>query len=227
VRANYTFSKTIDENSSDVFSDFNQSDRLPTPLNFRQNRGPSDFSLQHVFSANFSYSTPSLGNGAASGIFGRWEIYGIAQLGSGFPFAPEIGFDRAQLGEGLSDRGQRPDFIGAPGDELILGDPSRWFNPFLFALPPEGFYGNLGRGALRGPGQVSLDVALQKRIWVKEPHAISLRAEFFNVANHPNFRLPAELELFSSGGEVLSSAGRITATSSTSRQIQLSLRWQF
>jgi hypothetical protein len=56
---------------------------------------------------------------------------------------------------------------------------------------------------------------------------IRLRFEFFNLANHPNFKMPSALTLFDSSGRRVGSAGRITETSTTSRQIQMALKWVF
>jgi hypothetical protein len=108
-----------------------------------------------------------------------------------------------------------------------LGGPERYFDPSAFALPPPGFYGNLGRGALTGPGLVALDLAIHKVLWQCEGKDLRLRLEFFNVLNHPNFQIPSGLRLFNSGLQRLGSAGRITATSVVSRQIQIAVKWVF
>jgi len=49
--------------------------------------------------------------------------------------------------------------------------------------------------------------------------------EFFNVLNHPNFGTPNPI-VFSSG-TFSPTAGLITATATTSRQIQLGLKLMF
>jgi hypothetical protein len=56
---------------------------------------------------------------------------------------------------------------------------------------------------------------------------LGLRLEFFNVANHPNFQVPSGLALFDSNSQRVATAGRITATTTTSRQIQAALKWTF
>ena len=73
----------------------------------------------------------------------------------------------------------------------------------------------------------NLDVALHKAIWKNERHDLRLRFEFFNLTNHPNFQVPSGLSLFNSQGNRLGTAGRITATSTTSRQIQVAAKWIF
>lgn len=118
-------------------------------------------------------------------------------------------------------------YIAAPGAKVILGDPRRWFDPNAFGLPPAGMYGNLGRNVFDGPGLVNLDLALHKVLWRTERQSIGLRVEAFNLANHPNFQIPSGMTLFTSTLDRVGSAGRITDTTTTSRQIQLALKWMF
>ena len=123
--------------------------------------------------------------------------------------------------------GQRPNLAAAPGARIVLGDPQRWFDPSAFSLPPAGYYGNLGRGTLSGPGLANLDVAVQKEVWRREQHSVRVRVEVFNLTNHPNFQIPSDKSLFNRQGQPLGSAGRITETTTTSRQVQFAARWVF
>jgi hypothetical protein len=112
----------------------------------------------------------------------------------------------------------------------ILGDPSRYFDPNAFALPAAGYYGNLARNTLIGPGLVKFDFSLNKRFQVTERAVLELRAEAFNLFNHPNFSIPSQRAVFSgvnaTTGEPtrVSSAGLITTTQTSSRQLQLGLK---
>ena len=110
---------------------------------------------------------------------------------------------------------------------MILGDPARWFNPDAFSLQAAGTYGNLGRNTLAGPGLVDMDLAVHKTLWARERSRITLRVEMFNAANHPNFQIPSGVSLFGSTGARVGSAGQITQTTTTSRQLQLALRASF
>jgi len=67
-----------------------------------------------------------------------------------------------------------------------------------------------------------MDVSLLKSTSITEKMALQFRAEFFNVLNHTNFNTP-NLTVFSSGS-ISPSAGLITATATTSRQIQFGLK---
>jgi hypothetical protein len=54
---------------------------------------------------------------------------------------------------------------------------------------------------------------------------VQFRAEAFNILNHPSFQNPSGT-IFA-GGAINPSAGRITATNSAPRQIQLALKITF
>ena len=93
-----------------------------------------------------------------------------------------------------------------------MGDPQLYFDPSGFALQPAGYYGNLGRNALSGPGLWNLDAALHKTVFATSRSSLRLRLEVFNVANRPNFQIPSGLELFNGSLQRLPTAGRITET---------------
>ena len=228
-QAKYTWSKSIDNNSVTMFNDFTSAGGFPMVYDYRANRGPSDFDRRHDFAASIVWQVPGPRSGMAWGAFGGWSIDAMAQAQSGSPFGPTVGFDRARLQPSSSDQGQRPNAVGVPASQVILGDVNHWFDANAFTLPEAGFLGNLGRNTLIGPGLFTLDMAVRKNVWHTDRQTVSLRAESYNLTNHPNFAIPSgdNLSLFDSQGQRLQTAGRITNTASTSRQIQLSLRWSF
>ena len=89
--------------------------------------------------------------------------------------------------------------------------------------------GNLDRNTVTGPGSYTLDLALWKNVWDTNRQMVSLRAESSNLTNDHNFAVPSgdNLGLCDSRGQRLQIADRITDTATTSRQIQVSLRWSF
>jgi hypothetical protein len=228
AQAKYAWGKSLDNTSNAINKDFVNSDGTPTMFDYSQNRGRSDFDLRHTFGVNFSWALPGAGRGLAGRILRGWELHGLMQAQSGLPFNPTIGFDRARLTSGTAgDPGERPMYIAAPGARVILGDPRRWFDSLAFGLPAAGTYGNLGRNVFDGPGLVSVDLALHKVFWATERQSVRLRVEAFNVSNHPNFQIPSGQTLFTSSLNRVGSAGQITATTTTSRQVQLALKWMF
>ena len=223
----YTWGKSIDEASAALFDEFANADLVPTVWDYRANRGPSSFDLRHAAVANFSWELPQPASSGLRPILGGWRAHGAVTLQSGPPFSPTVGFDRARLGAARGDLGQRPDSIAAAGRDVSFGDPSRWFDPAAFGLPDAGFLGNLGRNTLNADGVVNLDLAVHKDLFRTERQAWTLRVEAFNLTNHANFAIPSSLQLFNSGGSRIGSAGRVTGTTTPSRQVQLALRWTF
>jgi hypothetical protein len=91
-------------------------------------------------------------------------------------------------------------------------------------MPPanSGFYGNLGRDTLIGPGLATWDLSLLKDTRLRENLNLQFRAEFFNLLDRANFNTPNAVVFTPSG--VSPTAGVITSTSTTSRQIQFGLK---
>ena len=98
-----------------------------------------------------------------------------------------------------------------------------------FKMPIPGTFGNVSRGSLRGPGLVDVDTSLFKKFRISERWNVQLRAEAFNIFNHSNFAFPNQIvfEGNSSSYRYSDSAGAITNTATTSRQVQLALKLLF
>jgi hypothetical protein len=107
----------------------------------------------------------------------------------------------------------------------VLGKPEKWFDPNAFLPPPAGTFGNVARGLFTGPRLTNFDTSLFKKFSFNEKYSLQFRTEAFNIFNHPNFSSPNPVTF--SGNNPSSSAGVITATSTTSRQIQFALKVLF
>jgi hypothetical protein len=221
VRANYTWSKNLDMNSGPTGAQAqNQAQMILNRNDLPLDWGPSALNVTSQASISARYALPFA---KASKIFGGWQVNGIATLLTGFPFTPLVGSNRS--GDGDTRNPDRPSLNPAFSGPILLDNPNQWFNPNAFVLPAAGTYGNLGRGTFVGPGLADLDMSLFKTTAVSEKMSLQFRAEFFNVLNHANFNSP-NTTVFSSGA-ISASAGLITATSTTSRQIQLGLKLIF
>jgi hypothetical protein len=155
-----------------------------------------------------------------------WQFNAISTLASGNPFSVVVGFDQAQARFQAGTSPQRPDLVAGRSNNPILGRPSKYFDPTAFALPAPGYYGTLGRNTLIGPGLIALDLAANKTFRLREGLNLQFRTEVFNSLNHPNFSIPSQRTLFSSTGAV-GSAGSITTTRTSSRQLQFGLKLTF
>jgi len=96
---------------------------------------------------------------------------------------------------------------------------------------PANLLGNAGRNSLVGPGLVELDSSVARNFdmrFISDAAKLQFRAEAFNLANRPNFEPPLPNNaLYNSKGAPLASAGLITSTATTSRQVQLALRFSW
>jgi hypothetical protein len=241
VQASYTYSKSLDTasfTSSVLQSQFGASDQ--DPFNVRADKGLSGFDIRHNFVANFLWDLP-IGPGHSYGanakgfggkLIGGWQIGGIVAVRSGFPFTLGLGFDRA--GTGISNvQSQRPNVVpGRSASSAITGNPNGYIDPTAFQLQPAGFYGNLGRDTLIGPGLRDFDFSVLKRTAITERLKTEFRFEAFNLLNHTNFASPANsnLVIFDSVDShgvphVPANFGQLTATSTSSRQLQFGLKF--
>lgn len=94
--------------------------------------------------------------------------------------------------------------------------------PYCFNL-----VGNAGRNSLNGPGQSELDVSAFKNNHIRENINAQFRAEVFNILNRANFAPPSfgsSTDLYNANGVTNGSAGQLTTTSTSSREIQLALK---
>jgi hypothetical protein len=117
-----------------------------------------------------------------------------------------------------------------PADTIMTGDINHWASSSGFSLPAPGTLGNLQRDFLAGPGVVNLDYAVMKETTIKEQVRLQIRAEFFNLLNHANFALPlasAFAQAANGGGTPNPTFGKVTATTTNSRQIQFAVKLLF
>src|SRR5216117_425062 len=232
-KTNYTWGKAMDLNSAILTpSAGNEPSYVPSPYYRRElNRGVASYSLNHQFNAYTSYQLPfgngqrfgSGATGAVDKLIGGWQWNGSVRAASGFPFTPLAGSNISGTGDASQSDvpSWNPDFKG----KAIVGTPDQWYDPRAFVLPPQGTFGNVGRGTLRGPGLFSLDTSLLKRVRISEGLNLQFRAEAFNVLNHTNLGYPNEVVF--QGADYSPTGGVITSTATPSRQIQFALKLQF
>jgi hypothetical protein len=254
-QVNYDYSHSIDDSSgynpSDAVNDSGKSQDINNRLG---SRGRSGFDIRQNLVINAVYELPfgpgKAVAGSSSGIAGKllsgWQLSPILSFHSNVPFTPVLGFDNAGTASIVSS--DRPNLVGDPfSGTCPNGAPVRtvtcWFNPAAYSLPPSGSFGNAGRNSLPGPSYKEVDLSIAKITPIGEGKSLEFRAEFFNLANHPNFAVPTNttgpngnggngdaviLGRDPSGNPLFAqNGGQVFSTVGSSRQIQFGLRFQF
>ncbi|MBI3895448.1 MAG: TonB-dependent receptor [Acidobacteria bacterium] len=194
-------------------------------------KGPADQNVPHNVNFNFTYEIP-IGQGRTFGtnigsiadaVLGGWQINGVFTKRSGLP--KDIG------GPGYSTNQfcrctVRPNLKPGGNNNPVIGKLDHWFDETQFLPVPQGYFGNLGKNTLIGPGLTKVDFSVFKAFRVGEGKNLQFRAEFFNFPNHPTFKTPAAT-VFETNGQFNPNPGRVTTTVGTSRQIQLALKFEF
>jgi Carboxypeptidase regulatory-like domain/TonB-dependent Receptor Plug Domain len=202
VNLAYTYSKALDDfpnggGNADIGSD--SSSAMPWYFaNGRVlDRGPSGSDHRQRIVISGVWMLPRLAhtNHLARAVLGEWQLSSIMTAQTGDPLSVTAGYDRSLTGLG-NDRAN-----------LVLGQSVynsnvcgatfnciSWLNPAAFSGPKnaggsyiaDGNFGNVGKGALRGPGSIVFDAGLSKNFTLHESWKVQLRGEFFNAMNHVN-----------------------------------------
>ena len=181
----YVWSKSIDDASDGI--DFVPGVAFPQdPGNLAAERGPSIFDTRHRFTSALNYDLPTW---KALRQFGSgWQVNSIISIQSGRP----IPIDNSSDTSGRFYFNQRPNLVPGVNPILAHWTPSTgYLNPLAFIQPAFGSFGDLGRNSIYGPGLRNVDFSVSKNTRLTERINLQLRAEFFNIFNHPNFALPA------------------------------------
>jgi hypothetical protein len=235
LRGVYTWSKALDDGDSlNSTAAANAPGLVSNPFNLRADYGLATYDVRSVGIVNAVYVLPfGKGQTIANSLKGwsdvlasGWSVNSMVTMQSGFPFTPQLSYNPSNNGDTRNPVRPflNPDFTGP----VILGKPSQWFNPGAFLAPPanSGFYGNLGRDTLIGPGLATWDFSAFKTTTLRERLALQFRAEIFNLLNRANFNTPNLITFTSSssGTKTSGTAGAIASTSTTSRQVQFALK---
>lgn len=226
LQASYTFSRTVDEGSgTQTAGDYDS--EVGTQINWenhKMNRGLAAFHVAHNFVLTSTYDLPigSQWTGAAGMLAKGWQIGGILSLGGGFPFTVT---EDSSSSRDATAGGNRPELLPHASNNPVLGGPDKYFDASVFTQVAPGFYGNVGRNTVIGPGSATFDLSLVKMFPISEGKSLQFRSELFNLFNRANFGIPSRT-VFDGSGRV-GSAGRITRTTSTSRQVQFGLKFVF
>jgi len=237
--ANYTWSKSLDTGTGNGHG--SGIDSYQNAFSPAANYGPSDFNAANTFTGEIVWEPPFGSgrhyelHGVADEIAGGWRLSTIIQWHSGLPFTPVIQGSVAQgLDPGLDEALNNgttlhPNLVGSPTvSNQTLGE---WFNPAAFANPTDGTFGDLGRNTLTGPGFSDVDLSVSKDfpLHFREGMSLQIRADMYNVFNHPSFANPDGDVGYLPGTDTLadSQSGKITSTVGGARIVQIGAHFIF
>lgn len=232
AQVSYTLAKAIDDASGINSQDFDNVVQYNIDwYDLTRDRGPSAFFARHNLTFNWSWDIPvgrSL-TGVAAAVLKGWQVNNVTTLQSGQPFTVRLGFNRSgNLNTTSFALNERPDLRPGYGSDPVLGGPDRYWDIKAFALPAPNTIGNLGRNTLVGPGLIASDLSLVKSFDIARGRTMQVRIETFNWPNRTNFSVPSgRIAFTNAAGDVAPTWGRITSTTTTSRQIQLGVKYLF
>jgi hypothetical protein len=196
--ANFVWSHSIDTASDGV--DFIPNGSQPNDSTRpKLEKGNSNFDLRRRFTWSYVYEFPNR-KGSWSKLTDGWGLDGVLNLQDGQPFHLNVNFLDDYSGSGQSF--DRPDVVGPI--HINSSNPARFLDltSFVFPCTLSGgtaaanclagtrHFGNMGRDSLRAPSYKQLDFSVFKDTKLGERVTMQLRAELFNVLNHPNFSNP-------------------------------------
>jgi hypothetical protein len=223
-------------------------------FDMRLSRGLSDFNVDKTLVVNGTWQlgTPKTLSAPAQWALGGWELGLIFTASGGVPFTPTWGTGSDPALTQSSDDWAYPNRLGGSGCSTLTnpgnnvnyiktncfivpvwpGDQTSWAANCVGPVYPQCFNlrGNSGRNILIGPGVTSLDFSVFKNNYIKrisERFNIQFRAEIFNILNHPNFAQPVQgvnTDIFDGTGTPNPTAGLLTRTTTTAREMQFALK---
>jgi hypothetical protein len=230
-RGVYTWSKALDDGDSlNGTTAGNAPGLVSNPYDIAADWGPATYDVRNigvvsvVYELPFGKGKPYANNytGLSNTLVSGWSVDSILTLQSGFPFTAQLSYNPSNDGDTRNPVRpfNNPNFKGNP----ILGTPAQWFNPAVFLQPPNGsgFWGNATRNNLTGPGLATWDFSAIKNTLLRERLTLQFRAEIFNLLNRANFNTPSLITFTPTG--LSGTAGAITSTSTTARQVQFALK---
>ncbi len=209
----YTWSKafgiccdTLSDNPPQVqaldYFDLNEA-RLP------QDR-PHNFQTSFVAELPFGVGKPHLNDGgAASMIFGGWQVNGLFSAYSGSPFSISSAATSLNLPGSNQPADQVKDDVAILGG---IGTGNPWFDTSAFVPVTAVRFGNAGFNSMRGPGFANFDVSVFRQFALGSARTLQFRLEIFNLTNTAHFANP------SGNASNPASFGIITGTANSGRE---------
>jgi hypothetical protein len=242
LTANYTYAKSLTDSFgyygvSNISGNYYQQNAY----DMRSEWGPAGFDIRQALSVSGEYSLPfgrgkrfgSNMNRAVDEVIGGWKLAGTNVSYTAFPLTASSKSYYSSLVYSASPRAEQFHPLHVTGRSI-----NHWFGTSPGALDvcpsgtddgtcdfgeqPGNTFGNVRNMSLRGPGYEQIDMSLAKSFPVWKEHHLDFRADAFNTFNIASYSAPQNNVSSGSFGEILS-----PFTTSTSRHIQLSLKYAF
>lgn len=211
--------------------------------------GPINGITPQVLEVSYSYMLPfghgqllfANANELVDKVVKGWQLSGISSFQTGQPFSVTYTAPGTPVGQVSGRANVVPGVPLYPAHKTL----SEWFNPAAFTAPPcynvngpfsctswtssmptsYATYGTSGYDMLRGPGYQDWDMSLQKNTSWHDHYNVELRADSFNVFNHPDFQPP------NAAISNTTTVGTITATTTTpsyqARTVEFAIKFSF
>ena len=185
-------------------------------------KGPALFDARHrfVFSFGAALPTPTSMGKAMEQVLGGWQLNGIIQAQTGFPFTV---YDPVTSIRYLTNR---PNQICDP-NENAPQTVAQWFDTSCFVRRAQSTTaepGSTPRNSVRGPGFTRTDLSVFKDIALPSNQSIQLRVEAFNLWNQTQFRNPGT---GNTGNQIgTPQFGQVTVAED-GRVVQLAIKYSF
>ena len=214
-RANYTFSKNIDNATNELFSSFVNPRRSQDGFDFPNERGRSALDIPQKFAMTWVYDLPNIrtANRFLGGFVHGWELSGTYLAESGQPVTPLSGVDANQNGDSAGDRTIiNPNGVGLTGSVVnpVCNDGAGGGARVVTASSPacssahvvgyvavdptarfiqagRGAFANAGRNTVSTPGLNIWNMSIIKTNKLTERASWQFRFQTYNTFNHRNF----------------------------------------
>lgn len=183
--ASFVWSKSIDDADSVVPGQY-ESFGAQDERNLRLERGLSFFDVRRRVSAGYTLDLPGVPH--MHRLLSHWVFAGTLIMQDGTPLNP-VYFATDFANSGTPNR---PNVVPGVSPNLPASqrNADHFFNTAAFSDPAPFTFGDAGRDTLPGPGNVVLNSTLHRRFGLGEHAGLEMRADVFNLLNHPNIGIP-------------------------------------
>ena len=233
VRFNYTYASCWEDSADNLQGgEANGGSQPWTPTRIHNvNWHRCSYLGKNAGNFTLSYDVPfgrMLKSGFAKALLSDWQITSLTSVSSGVPFDVRQGSNSSRSAA-AGNGNAHPDWAPGcnPENAINKHNTTNYINTACFKIPVAGYLGNVEPLAFLSPSTWSTDASLRRVIKIRESMDVQLTADVFNIFNRTNLAPPALVNVFTGAGAINSTAGQITRTIGSSRQMQFGGRFSF